>query len=638
MILPINGVIIVVLGLLIFVQARQASQSARNAALQEAEQMAHRYASAIQSRLDDAMTTTRLTAETFEGMKATWVDDRGLLNGILSQILTANTNLLAVWSCWEPDALDGKDKSFVGKSGYDKTGRFIPLWYRGDSGVQLEKLTGYEADNSSSCYIRARASAGELLFEPTRQKVGKIEVFATTLTVPVRYNGEVLAVVASLVSMDHLQAIVDSIHPFDSGWACLIAANGRYVAHPQKQQLGQELSEAAAREAVTAGRVYTQTAYSPERKTEIYEILVPIHVGQSKEAWSLAVNLPMNKILAESRRSMVYSILLGLTALVITTLVVTWLARSISRPLNVLAADLNEATDLVHTTAIQMESSSVSLSDQANNQAASIEETSASLEEMAAMTQRNAEHAAQTYELAKQVREDADKSVISMREMQQATAEITESSNNIAAIIKTIDEIAFQTNILSLNAAVEAARAGDAGLGFAVVAQEVRNLAQRSAEAAKETAQKIEESISRTSRGVQVTKQVGDALQNIVNKVRQMDELVASIVQASKEQSLGINQMNIAMGEMDRTTQDNAAQADRGATCAQNLKTQADELRDDVRHLTRLISGEVLMQGAEDGAHDVKPVTEIVTADAPAPGHDPARKLASKPQRLPLGP
>jgi methyl-accepting chemotaxis protein len=141
----------------------------------------------------------------------------------------------------------------------------------------------------------------------------------------------------------------------------------------------------------------------------------------------------------------------------------------------------------------------------------------------------------------------------------------------IAKIIKTIDEIAFQTNILALNAAVEAARAGEAGMEFAVVADEVRNLAQHSAQAAKETAAKIEGAIGNTSQGVEISCKVAQALYDIVAKARQVDELAAEVANASGEQSRGITQINTAVGQVDKVTQSNAASAEESAAAAEEL-------------------------------------------------------------------
>jgi uncharacterized phage infection (PIP) family protein YhgE len=176
--------------------------------------------------------------------------------------------------------------------------------------------------------------------------------------------------------------------------------------------------------------------------------------------------------------------------------------------------------------------------------------------------------------------------------MSAAMEAIKASSNDIAKIIKTIDEIAFQTNILALNAAVEAARAGEAGMGFAVVADEVRNLAQRRAQAAKDTAVKIEGAISKTAQGVEISAKVAQGLQEIVTKARHVDELAAEVAAASREQSQGIDQVNSAVSQMDKVTQSNAANAEESASAAEELNTQAATLKDVVQDLLQLVDGD----------------------------------------------
>jgi methyl-accepting chemotaxis protein len=178
-----------------------------------------------------------------------------------------------------------------------------------------------------------------------------------------------------------------------------------------------------------------------------------------------------------------------------------------------------------------------------------------------------------------------------MATMAAAMDAIKVSSDDIAKIIRTIDEIAFQTNILALNAAVEAARAGEAGMGFAVVADEVRNLAQRCAQAAKETAGKIEGAITRTGEGVEITGQVAAALNEIVTKVRQVDELVTEVASASREQTEGITQINTAVGQMDTVTQGNAATAEESAAAAEELNAQAETMKQSVAELLQLVGG-----------------------------------------------
>ena len=268
-----------------------------------------------------------------------------------------------------------------------------------------------------------------------------------------------------------------------------------------------------------------------------------------------------------------------------------YLSRSLSKQIRDLAADLATSSHEVSGAAHQVSTASQSLAEGASEQAASLEETSSSLEEMASMTKRNAENAQKANDLAKQARSAADKGANDMQAMSAAMEAIKASSDDIAKIIKTIDEIAFQTNILALNAAVEAARAGEAGMGFAVVADEVRNLAQRSAQAAKETAGKIEGAITRTAQGVEISGKVAQALNEIVTKARLVDELAAEVAGASREQTQGITQINGAVGQMDKVTQSNAASAEESAAAAEELNAQAATMKQAVTELMQLVGG-----------------------------------------------
>jgi methyl-accepting chemotaxis protein len=263
----------------------------------------------------------------------------------------------------------------------------------------------------------------------------------------------------------------------------------------------------------------------------------------------------------------------------------------IAAPLAAVLEHLTGASDQVRASSNQINSASQMLAEGANKQAASLEETSASLEELSAMTKRNADNAREAKELANHARQAAESGTAEIQNMSQAMDAIKEASNNIAKIIKSIDEIAFQTNLLALNAAVEAARAGEAGMGFAVVADEVRSLAQRSAKAARETAEKIEDSIAKSDRGVRISLQVTKSFEEIMEKVRQVDDLVANIASASKEQSDGIAQASTAVGEVDKVTQSNAANAQESAAAAHELNAQADALKDALDKMTQLMAG-----------------------------------------------
>jgi methyl-accepting chemotaxis protein len=234
---------------------------------------------------------------------------------------------------------------------------------------------------------------------------------------------------------------------------------------------------------------------------------------------------------------------------------------------------------------------------------------------MSSMTRKNAETAEKAAQVSGHTKAAADKGNAAMEKMAGAIDQIQKSATETSKILKTIDEIAFQTNLLALNAAVEAARAGEAGKGFAVVAEEVRNLAMRSAEAAKNTASLIEESVANARNGVAMSAEVGKTLQEITTAAEQVSGLVNEISAASKEQAQGIGQVNTSVGQMDKVTQSSAATAEESASAAEELNAQAEQLQGVVRELVRLVGGaaQASVAGAP-GRHGNRPAVKAVHA------------------------
>jgi methyl-accepting chemotaxis protein len=295
--------------------------------------------------------------------------------------------------------------------------------------------------------------------------------------------------------------------------------------------------------------------------------------------------------------------------------------------LNILLEQVQGTGNEIAGGAGQVAGASQSLAQGATEQAASMEEIAASMVQIGAQTRQNADNAAAANQLTQQACAEARTGNERMQTMITAMAEISDAGQSISKIIKVIDEIAFQTNLLALNAAVEAARAGVHGKGFAVVAEEVRNLAARSAKAARETAELIDSTVQKTTRGSQIAGQTAEALAGIVDSVSRAGSLVSEIAAASGEQAQGIGQVSIGLSQIEQVTQIGTANTEEMAATAEELAGQAEALR-------RLLS-RFRLKGA--AATDLRPAQR--PAPSPllaAPGSGGGDPLESRPSRTRL--
>lgn len=312
---------------------------------------------------------------------------------------------------------------------------------------------------------------------------------------------------------------------------------------------------------------------------------------QSRKSTAELAHITSSQATSLKNEGKLASLIVALASVVTGCYLAFMLTRSFYGPLKQAIEFLSEGAERSDSISRQVSNGSQNLADGASKQASALEETSASLEEIDSTTKNNADHANKANDLAKETSKAADKGLGDMEMMSEAMNDIQNSSNEVSQIIKTIDDIAFQTNILALNAAVEAARAGEAGAGFAVVADEVRGLAQRSANAARETSSKIEDAVSKSSHGVQISERMKDSLNEIANKVKEVDQLLSQIAGASNEQAQGISQVNRAVTKMEVVTQSNAASAKETAAASEELSSQARTLRKVTNDLKQIISG-----------------------------------------------
>jgi methyl-accepting chemotaxis protein len=324
--------------------------------------------------------------------------------------------------------------------------------------------------------------------------------------------------------------------------------------------------------------------------------LQPRLEGIAREASSLVDqqnrDLAAASVESAAKSARIRNLTLGLAGLALAVgFVIFWMVRQANVGLQMLAVRMSQSAEKVATAAGQVSGASRSLAQGAAEQAASLEETSASTEEIASITRKNADHALQVAGLmqdqergASDVNQTLDRTVEKMKE-------IDLSSNKIARIIKVIDEIAFQTNILALNAAVEAARAGEAGLGFAVVADEVRNLAQRCAQAARDTALLIEDSIATSKDGNARLDQMAGAVRSMTENSLRVKALVDEVNLGSQEQARGMDQISRAVLQMEKVTQRTAAGAEQSAAAGAQLDGHAGDLRTVVQEMRAMVGG-----------------------------------------------
>ncbi len=596
------------------------AESARAHAAQQADLAAHETAGSVAAEIGRSFSAVKTLASSMHGMKsAGQPPSRDQLDAMAREVLTRNTEFIGTYSIWEPNALDGRDAEFVNKTpGYDATGRYIAYWNRGAGTIAVEPLVDYEKAGANDWYDIPRKTQRDALIEPYIYPVAGKDVLMTTLASPIVVNGQFVGMAGADLPLQGLSERVARMEPVPGSRVALLSSGGLYVASQDRSKLAKKADDlpAEALKAIAEGR-----AHRHEDAQGWMHLFQPVHVQEGVKPWSVHIAYPLSTASAEAAKLLTAAVIAALLACGLAAVAMVTLVRHLMKPLRELSetmshlasadADLSvklkeqgsdelammgrgfnqfigkialvfdqvrRNADGVATASTEIAQGNMDLSSRTEQQASALQQTASSMEELSQTVKQNAGNAQTANELALSASDVARQGGAVMEQVVTTMRDIHDASRRIGDIIGTIDGIAFQTNILALNAAVEAARAGEQGRGFAVVASEVRSLASRSAEAARAIKSLINTNVERVEAGSALVDQAGQTMADVVTSIGRVTQIVSEISTASHEQADGVNHVGHAVGEMDRSTQQNAALVEQMAAASSSLKGQADEL------------------------------------------------------------
>jgi len=493
-------------------------------------------------------------------------------------------------------------------------------------------------------YLCPRETQKPCVIDPAPYDYNGKTLMVTSFNVPVMVDGEFRGSAGVDLSVDFIQTLLNEANRtlFEgAGEMALIAPRGGVTAYTGHPEAAGKQAEAVFAEAVQA-RLKRASTGDPVRDAsgEMIELYWPFRLMEDSKPWTVMIRLPADVVMAgadnlqaaleEQRQADMMGMIAVGAVIAVLGLVVSWLlGGSLSRPLRQLAGrmrdiasgggdltqrlpvrgrneiaelatqfnafadkmndvllDVRDSSDSVRVASSEIASASQDLASRTDTTASSLQETSASMEELTSTVSHTADSASQASGLAEAASQSATRGGEVVGDVVKTMDEIETATQQVAEIVTTMDGIAFQTNLLALNASVEAARAGEEGRGFAVVASEVRQLATRSAEAAREIKSLIDNASSKTHSGAELARSAGTAMNEIVEGVARVTDVLNEISAATSEQRDGISQVNVAVTDLDNMTQQNAAMVEESATAAAELKGQSERLAETVGAFT----------------------------------------------------
>ena len=588
MVLLVFGVI---LGTVTWLNRKESVRNAQELALS----LSREYAYQMTTEFEAAMSTVRTLACIFEGLAEEGNVDRNVLNQVLRKTLEENPGFFGVWSCWEPNALDGRDEEFANTPGYDETGRFIPYYYREDGDIVLEALTDYDNPGEDDWYTDPLNKNGESIMEPYYDD--QVDVTMVSLVITTTVHGKIAGVVGVDMAMDGIQKIALEARLYDTGFGRLLTYEGMLAAHPDTERIetrAPEIEETGGEEIlrrIQRGEIWFQEIWSETMREETYKAFAPVQVGKTGTPWSFSAVIRRKEVLASSEWLLSISLFLSLLGMLLISLVVFLIAGRIARPLKRVGELARRAQE--GDLSVSRKDFHIHSEDEMGAMADALTAMVASQAAMVLQICHAAEGVSATTDSLVKVSEKVDTAVEDVRKNVDATSELSES--NSASIEETtagVEEVAGAAQAIA-----KAAADGAEAVSLA------KNSAEGSVEKVHAMAQDLQKMGEKTRESLGAISRLSEAITNISG-------FVATITSIADQTNL------LALNAAIEAAR--AGEAGRGfAVVAEEVRKLAEESNTAAGEVDKLI--EELKQNSKNSmrvAEESESILEITLAQA----------------------